>query len=82
VAGVYANGTAQHVTVENVDYTDPDLNALSPWLKRKTLLAPLFQFQNLDIRGAVQNAALEVVSGKSPEQAAEEAQRVVDQKRA
>lgn len=79
VAGTYANGTAQHVTVEGVKYTDKDLQALEPWLKRKTLLAPLFQFNNLDVRGAVEGAAQQVIAGKKPAQAAERAQRIVDQ---
>lgn len=82
VAGLYANGTSQHVTVAGVEYTNPDLKALSPWLDKKTLLAPRFQFNNLDIRSAVEGACIAVVGGKSPEQAASEAQRVVDQKRA
>ncbi|GAA4942709.1 ABC transporter substrate-binding protein [Actinoplanes utahensis] len=81
VAGVYANGTAQHVTVKGVEYTNPDLKALAPWLTRKTALAPRFQFTDLDIRGAVENATVQVAGGKSPEQAAEEAQKVIDQKK-
>ncbi|MFD7970569.1 ABC transporter substrate-binding protein [Streptomyces clavifer] len=81
-AGAYANGTGQHVTVEGVAYTNPDLKAVSPWLKRRTVLAPRFQFLNLDIRTAVENTTVAVVGGKKPEQAAEEAQRVIDQKRA
>ncbi len=80
-AAAYANGTAQHVTVKGVQYTDPDLKALEPWLSKKTLLAPRFQFNNLDIRAAVENAATEVLAGKSPQQAAAAAQRIVDQKR-
>jgi raffinose/stachyose/melibiose transport system substrate-binding protein len=82
VAGLYANGTSQHVTVAGVEYTNPDLKALSPWLAKKTLLAPRFQFNNLDIRSAVEGACIAVVGGKSPAQAASIAQRVVDQKRA
>ncbi|AEV82907.1 ABC transporter substrate-binding protein [Actinoplanes sp. SE50] len=81
VAGVYANGTSQHVTVQGVEYTNPDLKALAPWLTRKTTLAPRFQFTNLDVRGAVENAAIQVVGGKSPEEAAEAAQKIVDQKK-
>jgi raffinose/stachyose/melibiose transport system substrate-binding protein len=81
VAGQYANGTSQHVTVKGVDYTNPDLKAIAPWLEKKTLLAPRFQFNNLDIRSAVEGACIQVVGGKSPKQAASEAQRIVDQKR-
>ncbi len=81
VASTYANGTVQHVTVKGVEYTNPDLKAFQPWLTRKTLLAPRFQFNNLDIRAAIENAAVTVVGGTAPEQAAAAAQRVVDQSR-
>ncbi len=81
VASTYANGTGQHLTVMDVDYTNRDLKATAPWLKRKTLLAPRFQFNDLDIRAAVENACTQVVGGTSPQQAAEAAQRIVDQRR-
>lgn len=80
-AAVYANGTSQHVTVKNVDYTNPDLKHNASWLAKKTLLAPRFQFTNLDIRAAVEAACVAVVGGTSPDQAAEKAQAVIDQKR-
>lgn len=79
-AATYANGTVQHVTLNDVKYTNADLAATSPWLKRKTLLAPRFQFNNLDVRSAVENACIEVVAGASPDQAAAKAQHIVDQK--
>ncbi|GAA2649895.1 ABC transporter substrate-binding protein [Paractinoplanes durhamensis] len=81
VAGVYANGTSQHVTVKDVEYTNEDLKSFAPWLTRKTLLAPRFQFNNLDVRSAVENATVQVVGGTDPAKAAEAAQRVIDQKR-
>lgn len=81
VASVYANGTGQHLTVKGVDYTNADLKALTPWLERKTILAPRVQFNDLDIRGAVEGAATKVVGGADPQQAAEEAERVVAQRR-
>ena len=81
VAGVYANGTIQHVTVSGVRYTNRDLKATAHWLTRKTLLAPRFQFNDLDIRAAVENAATQVIGGASPKKAASDAQRIIDQKR-
>ncbi len=81
VAATYANGTAQHVTVDGVEYDDRDLKALEPWLSKNTLLAPRYQFTDLDIAAAVENAAIQVIGGTSPEQAAEKAQRIVDQRR-
>lgn len=81
VAGQYANGTVQHSTVAGVEYTDRDLLATSRWLDADVLLAPRFQFENLDIRAAVENACVEVVRGVPVEQAAESAQTIVDQRR-
>ncbi len=82
VAAQYANGTVQHSTVAGVEYTDRDLLATSRWLDAEVLLAPRFQFENLDIRAAVENACVEVVRGVPVEQAAESAQTIVDQRRA
>jgi raffinose/stachyose/melibiose transport system substrate-binding protein len=80
-AGAYANGTSQHVTVKNVEYTNADLKHTSPWLQKRTMLAPRFQFNNLDIRSAVEAACVAVVGGTSPDKAAASAQAVIDQKR-
>ena len=79
VATEYANGTTQHLTVDGVEYTNADLKATQPWIERKTLLAPRFQFNNLDLRAAVENAPVAVVGGADPQKAAEDAQRIVDQ---
>lgn len=81
VAGRLANATTQHVTLRGVEYTNPDLKVLAPWLDRPTLATPRFQFNNLDVRNAVENAAARVLGGARPEQAAEQAQQIVDQKR-
>jgi raffinose/stachyose/melibiose transport system substrate-binding protein len=79
VASVYANGTAQHVPISGVEYTNPDLKKLAPWLEKDTILAPRYQFLDLDVASAVEGSCIAVVGGKSPEQAAEEAQRVVEE---
>ena len=68
------------MTVDKVEYTNPDLKRLSPWLEKKTALAARFQFQNLDVRNAVEASATAVISGTSPEQAAEAAQKIVDER--
>lgn len=78
-ASTYANETGQHLTVKGVDYRNPDLRATSEWLTKDTLLAPRYQFNDLDIRSAVELSAIQVVGGTNPEQAAEEAQQIVDQ---
>jgi raffinose/stachyose/melibiose transport system substrate-binding protein len=79
-AATYANATVQHVTVAGVDYTDADLKHLAPWLTKKTMLAPRFQFLDLDVRNAVEGACIAVVGGAAPEAAAKKAQQVVDER--
>lgn len=79
IAGQYGDDTAQFVTVKDVEYTNEDLGHMSEWVQKETLLAPRFQFDNLDIRNAAEGACIEVVGGKSPEQAAEDAQQIIDQ---
>lgn len=81
VAQEYANGTSQMVTVTGVKYSNPDLAAMAHWADEKTCLAPRYQFNNLDVQHAVEGAAVKVVGGASPQQAADEAQRVVDQQK-
>ncbi|HKG49947.1 MAG TPA: hypothetical protein VKB14_05870, partial [Actinomycetales bacterium] len=58
-----------------------DLKALSPWSERKLLLAPRFQFASVGVRSAVENTLLTVATGTPVEQAAEEAQKLVDEAR-
>jgi raffinose/stachyose/melibiose transport system substrate-binding protein len=79
-AGTYANETVQHVTVAGVDYSNPDLKTLAPWLEKNTLLAPRFQFEDLDIRNAAEGCCIQVVGGTEPAAAAQKAQAVIDQK--
>ena len=80
-AAIYANDTSQHVTLKDVEYENKDLQDLSGWVSKRTLLAPRFQFINLAIRSAVENSLVAVATGKSPEQAAEEAQKLVEENR-
>jgi raffinose/stachyose/melibiose transport system substrate-binding protein len=79
-ASTYANATVQHVAVDGVDYTDPDLKALAPWLTKKTMLAARFQFNDLDIRNAVEGSCISVVGGTDPAAAAKKAQAVISQR--
>jgi raffinose/stachyose/melibiose transport system substrate-binding protein len=79
-AVTYADTTVQHLTVADVDYTNKDLKQLAPWLTKKTMLAPRFQFLNLDIRNAVEGACISVVGGAAPEAAAQKAQQVIDER--
>lgn len=79
-AATYADATVQHLTVADVEYGNADLKRLSPWLSKKTALAPRFQFLDLDIRSAVEESAIKVVGGTEPEAAAEAAQKIIDQR--
>lgn len=80
-AQVYADATVQHVTVKDVEYSNPDLMGLSPWLEKEDMmLAARFQFNDLDIRNAVESSCIEVVAGAKPEDAAASAQAIVDER--
>lgn len=79
IGGQYGSDTAQNVTVKNAVYTNANLTHLTDWTTKKTLLAPRFQFNNLDIRNAAEGTAIAVIGGKSPEQAAADAQKIIDQ---
>ena len=76
----YANGTSQHSTVSGVKYKTKELQDTAVWASKKVFLAPRFQFLNLDIRNAVEDAFLAVAGGKDPKKAAADAQAVIDQK--
>ncbi|MCT2590701.1 extracellular solute-binding protein [Streptomyces sp. N2-109] len=81
VATRYANGTAQHLTVSGVTYENKDLRATEHWLKKRTMLAPRYQIEDIDMLNAVEGACADVLTGTSPDKAADAAQRVVDQRR-
>ena len=81
VATTYANGTSQMVTVAGVTYANKDIAAIQHWTTAKTLLAPRYQFTNLDVEHAVEGACVKVVGGTAPEKAAEDAQKIVDQQK-
>ncbi len=79
-AAKYANGTNQHSTVKGVVYTAKALKDTGVWAEKKVFLAPRFQFLNLDIRNAVEDAFLAVAGGKDAKAAADDAQKIIDQK--
>lgn len=79
-AAKYANGTAQHSTVKGVVYTNKALKDTGIWADKRVFLAPRFQFLNLDVRNAVEDAFLAVAGGKDAKAAAEDAQKIIDQK--
>ncbi|OWA35308.1 ABC transporter substrate-binding protein [Saccharibacillus sp. O16] len=79
VAGEYANATGQNVTVDGVSYTSPELKVAQDWTSKKTLFQPRFTIKNGDNQKAVTNSIQAVLGGASPEEAAQEAQAVIDQ---
>ena len=79
-AAKYANGTSQHSTVAGVKYVTKELQDTGVWADKRVLLAPRFQFLNLDVRNAVEDAFLAVAGGKDAKAAAAEAQAIIDQK--
>lgn len=80
-AQVYADATVQHVTVKDVEYSNPDLQGIAHWLEKDDMmLAARFQFDDLDIRNAVEESCIAVVAGTEPEAAAEAAQAVIDER--
>lgn len=81
VAQQYSNTTGQLSCVDGLTYDNPDLAAFQKVPLPGCALAPRYQFDNLDVEHAVEGACVKVVGGASPEQAAEEAQRVVEQNR-
>ncbi|WP_370656210.1 ABC transporter substrate-binding protein [Paenibacillus pedocola] len=79
IAGQYANETGQNVTVKDVEYNTTELKAVSEWGDKKTLFQPRFTIKNSENQKAVTNSIQAVLGGSSPEDAAKEAQAIVDQ---
>ncbi len=79
VAGKYANETGQNVTVKDVAYTSEELKTIAEWASKKTRFQPRFTITNGEIQKAVLASIQAVLTGKSPEAAAAEAQAIVDQ---
>lgn len=79
VAGKYANETGQNVTVKDVAYTSEELKTIAEWASKKTRFQPRFTITNGEIQKAVLASIQAVLTNKTPEQAAAEAQAIVDQ---
>ncbi|MNI53247.1 hypothetical protein D3C73_1080710 [compost metagenome] len=79
IAGQYANATGQNVTVKDVEYSTPELQVVTEWADKKTLFQPRFTITNGENQKAVTNSIQAVLGGSSPEDAAKEAQAIIDQ---
>lgn len=79
IAGEYANGTGQNVTVKDVEYTSDELKAVAEWTNKKTRFQPRFTITNSEIQSAVVSSVQAVLGGTDPAKAAADAQAIVDQ---
>jgi len=67
VAQIYANESLQHVNVLDVEYTNVNLLTTSSFQAKNTMLAPRFLLLNGAVSDATQNALIQIVGGKSPD---------------
>ncbi|WP_419871278.1 ABC transporter substrate-binding protein [Candidatus Pristimantibacillus sp. PTI5] len=79
VAGEYANGTGQNVTIKDVAYTSDELKAVAEWTAKKTRFQPRFTIKNAEVQKAVTSSIQAVLGGTEPAKAAADAQAIVDQ---
>lgn len=79
IASIYANGTGQHLTVEGVEYESAELRNNAHWMEKNTRFQPRFTITNQRVNDAVLASIEEVLGGTTPEQAAADAQRIIDQ---
>lgn len=79
VAGKVANETGQNIPVKDIAYTSPALKEISSWSEKKTRFQPRYLITNIEIQKAVTGSIQAVLSGQSPEEAAEAAQAIVNQ---
>lgn len=79
IAGEYANGTGQNVTVKDVSYTSDELKAVAEWTTKKTRFQPRYTIKNAELQKAVTSSIQAVLGGTEPAKAAADAQAIVDQ---
>lgn len=79
VASQYANETGQNVTLKDITYDSPELKIAGDWADKKTLFQPRFTILNSENQKAVTNSIQSVLGGATPEQAAQDAQAIIDQ---
>lgn len=75
----YANKTGQMAVIKDVEFTSESLAIIEPWVQRNTRFQPRFLITDLEIEDAVVNSIQAVLSGDSPQKAAEDAQNIIDQ---
>ncbi|MCM3006208.1 ABC transporter substrate-binding protein [Priestia koreensis] len=77
VASEYANKTGQLLTLNDVSYDSKELEESAKWLDKKTRFQPRFTITKEPISKAIEVSVQDVISGMSPEKAAEKAQEEV-----
>ncbi|ALX50147.1 ABC transporter substrate-binding protein [Lentibacillus amyloliquefaciens] len=80
IASQYANGTGQHLTVKDVQYDSEELQNTAYWITdKKTRFQPRYLITNGSVEDAVLGSIENVLGGASVEDAAEEAQKIVEE---
>ncbi len=80
VASTYANETGQHLTVKGVEYESEALQNTAYWIdERETRFQPRYMITNAQVEDAVLSSIESVLGGAAPEEAAAEAQQVVEE---
>jgi raffinose/stachyose/melibiose transport system substrate-binding protein len=80
VAQIYANESLQHVNVLDVEYTNVNLLTTSSFQAKNTMLAPRFLLLNGAVSDATQNALIQIVGGKSPDDVLPDFSKQIKQK--
>jgi raffinose/stachyose/melibiose transport system substrate-binding protein len=81
VAAYYANSTTQHLNVLDVDYSaNVDLLNTSAFQGKNTMLAPRFLLLNTSVSDLTQDAIIQIVGGKSPDDVLPDFSKQIKQK--
>jgi len=80
VAQIYANESLQHVNVLDVEYTNVNLLTTSSFQAKNTMLAPRFLLLNDAVSNLVQDALIQIVGGKSPDDVLPDFSKQIKQK--
>jgi len=80
VAELYANETLQHVNVLDVEYKDVNLLNTVSFQAKNTMLAPRFLLLNGAVSDLTQDALIQIVGGKSPDEVLPDFSRQIKQK--
>lgn len=78
-ASTYANGTGQHLTINDVSYESKELKDTIVWMDKNTRFHPRYLIPNIDVEKAITGSIQSVIGGTDPKSAAESAQKIVEQ---